>query len=299
VAPEVLAIREINIGAYAFSGPDFLLALEAVPETAGERYLTAVFPALRARGRPIAAHPTADSASAIGVNTRLDLMAVERRARTRLIEAHALAGVGFTVPESVHLDADVEIGEDTVIGPGVSLTGGTRIGRGCQVGPHTSAHATLIGDEVVAVHSYLVECEVGDRSSVGPFAYLRPGARLEPGAKAGTFVEVKNSTLGPGAKVPHLSYVGDAEVGEGANLGAGTITANYDGRRKHRTVIGRGVRTGVHSSLVAPVRIGDEAYTAAGSAITGDVPDGALGVARSKQRNVEGYAERVRERSSR
>jgi bifunctional UDP-N-acetylglucosamine pyrophosphorylase/glucosamine-1-phosphate N-acetyltransferase len=298
VSSEDLARREINIGAYAFAGGALVSALEALPQTGGERYLTGVFSVLRERGQPVAAHRTDDVDAAIGVNTRLDLMAVERRARERLIEAHALAGVSFSVPESVHLDADVEIGEDTVIGPGVTLTAGTRVGRGCQVGPHTTAHAARLGDGVVVPHSYLVECEVGDRASVGPFAYLRPGARLQAGAKAGTFVEVKNSTLGPGAKVPHLSYVGDAEVGEGANLGAGTITANYDGRRKHRTVIGRGVRTGVHSSLVAPVRIGDEAYTAAGSAITGDVPDGALGVARSKQRNVEGYAERARERSA-
>jgi bifunctional UDP-N-acetylglucosamine pyrophosphorylase/glucosamine-1-phosphate N-acetyltransferase len=181
----------------------------------------------------------------------------------------------------------------------VTLTGASRVGRGCRIGPHTTADGVRIGDRAVVPHSYLTDCEVGEGASVGPFAYLRPGARLEAGAKAGTFVEVKNSTIAAGAKVPHLSYVGDADVGEGANLGAGTITANYDGHEKHRTVIGRGARTGVHTSLVAPVHVGDGAYTGAGSAITEDVPEGALGIARPEQRNVEGYAERARERSRR
>jgi bifunctional UDP-N-acetylglucosamine pyrophosphorylase/glucosamine-1-phosphate N-acetyltransferase len=149
---------------------------------------------------------------------------------------------------------------------------------------------------VSVLHSHLVECEVAAGASVGPFAYLRPGARLEAGSRVGAFVEVKNSTIGAGAKVPHLSYVGDAEIGEGANLAAGNITANYDGRVKHRTIIGPGARTGVHSSFVAPVRVGAGAYTGAGSVITEDVPDGALGISRPDQRNVEGYAERVERR---
>ena len=299
VPAEELAIREINVGVYAFAGAELVSALDAVPITAGERYLTGVFPEIRARGGAIAAHLTSDTSSAMGVNTRVDLMAVEALARQRLIEGHALAGVAFPVPESVHLDADVEIGPDTVIGPGVTLTGASRVGRGCRIGPHTTADGVRIGDRAVVPHSYLTDCEVGEGASVGPFAYLRPGARLEAGAKAGTFVEVKNSTIAAGAKVPHLSYVGDADVGEGANLGAGTITANYDGHEKHRTVIGRGARTGVHTSLVAPVHVGDGAYTGAGSAITEDVPEGALGIARPEQRNVEGYAERARERSRR
>jgi bifunctional UDP-N-acetylglucosamine pyrophosphorylase/glucosamine-1-phosphate N-acetyltransferase len=146
-------------------------------------------------------------------------------------------------------------------------------------------------------HSYLVECAVGDGASVGPFAYLRPDASLGEGSKAGAFVEIKNSEIGDGAKVPHLSYVGDADIGAGSNLGAGTITANYDGFRKHRTKVGEGVRTGVDTALIAPVEVGDGAYTGAGSVITDDVPDGALGIARQKQSNVEGYAEKAEQKA--
>jgi bifunctional UDP-N-acetylglucosamine pyrophosphorylase/glucosamine-1-phosphate N-acetyltransferase len=189
----------------------------------------------------------------------------------------------------------VAIGADTVVEPGCMLLGRTRVGAGAVIGPHTTLVDTGVGDGAAVVHSYADGATIGEGASVGPFAYLRPGTDLREKAKAGTFVEIKNSVIGAGAKVPHLSYVGDADVGAGANLGASTITANYDGRRKHRTVIGERVRVSVHTSLVAPVRLGDEAYTAAGSVITQDVPEGALGVARSRQRNVEGYAERRKE----
>ncbi|MDP8943236.1 MAG: bifunctional UDP-N-acetylglucosamine diphosphorylase/glucosamine-1-phosphate N-acetyltransferase GlmU, partial [Actinomycetota bacterium] len=295
--PEELAIREINIGAYAFRGEDLLSALAAVGEAGGERYLTGVFPVLRERGRPIAAHPTPEVESALGVNTRVDLMEVERRARRRLVEAHALAGVTFLAPDAVVLDAEVEIGEDSVIEAGVTLRGVTRIGRGCAVGPCTTMVSATLGDAVVARHAYVLESEVADGATVGPFAYLRPGTRVGEGAKVGTFVELKNAHVGARAKVPHLSYLGDAEVGEGSNIAAGNITANYDARtrRKDRTVIGREVNTGVDAAFVAPVHVGDGAYIAAGSVITEDVPARALGVARARQRNVEGYADRPRE----
>jgi bifunctional UDP-N-acetylglucosamine pyrophosphorylase/glucosamine-1-phosphate N-acetyltransferase len=148
------------------------------------------------------------------------------------------------------------------------------------------------------IHSYLLQCEVADEATVGPFAYLRPDARIGEGAKAGTFVEIKNSEIGPGAKVPHLSYIGDAEVGEGTNLGASTVTANYDGRNKNRTKIGKNVHSGVDTTFVAPVEVGDEAYTGAGSVITEDVPPGALGIARAEQENVEGYAAKKAKESS-
>ncbi len=295
VSERELRIREVNLGTYAFEADDLFETLEQVPENDGERYLTGVFPLLRAAGRPIAAHETRDAASAKGVNSRVDLMEVERLARRRIVEQHARAGVIFVLPDTAAIDHGVEIGEGTRIEPGVTIRGQCRIGGGCEVGPHTTLTDAVLGDGVRVPHSYLVECEVCDAASVGPFAYLRPGARLEPGSKVGTFVEVKNSRVGAGAKVPHLSYLGDADVGEGANLGAGTITANYDGRRKHRTSIGARVKTGVHSSLVAPVNVGDGAYTGAGSVITGDVPAGALGISRSKQRNIEGYAKRVEE----
>ena len=203
-----------------------------------------------------------------------------------------LAGVTVTDPEATWIDAGVEIEPDALIEPGTTLRGRTRIGRGSVVGPHTTLIDSTLGADVTVPHSYLVQCDVADGCQVGPYAYLRPGAALRAGAKAGTFVEVKNAEIGEGAKVPHLSYVGDAEVGAGSNLGAGTITANYDGFRKHRTKIGRDTRIGVDTMLVAPINVGDAAYTGAGSVITEDVPPGALGVSRAEQDNVEGYAEK-------
>jgi bifunctional UDP-N-acetylglucosamine pyrophosphorylase/glucosamine-1-phosphate N-acetyltransferase len=185
------------------------------------------------------------------------------------------AGVTIVDPRATVIDVDVEIGQDTTIEPFTTIRGATRIGEGC-----------------VVRHSYLIDSVLEDGATVGPFAYLRPGSVLREGSKAGTFVEIKNSDIGAGAKVPHLSYIGDADVGEGTNLGASTITANYDGRHKHRTTIGRGVRSSVHVSFVAPVTVGDEAYTGAGSVIDEDVPPGALGIARARQTNIDGYAER-------
>jgi bifunctional UDP-N-acetylglucosamine pyrophosphorylase / glucosamine-1-phosphate N-acetyltransferase len=184
-----------------------------------------------------------------------------------------------------------------VVQPSTYLRGTTRIGAHAAVGPATTIVDSVLGDGASVVHSYLEGATVGERGLVGPFAYLRPGADLRAAAKAGTFVEIKNSVVGPGTKVPHLSYIGDTEIGEGSNIGAGTITANYDGRAKHRTRIGAGVRISVHTSLVAPVTVGDGAYTGAGSVITDDVPPGALGIARERQRNVEGYADRVANRN--
>jgi bifunctional UDP-N-acetylglucosamine pyrophosphorylase / glucosamine-1-phosphate N-acetyltransferase len=228
----------------------------------------------------------------MGVNNRADLAAVEAEARRRILEAHMLAGVTVVDPGSTWIDAGVEIAADARIEPGTSLLGRTEIGAGSVVGPLTTLIDSKLGEGVAVPHSYLVECEVLDGCQVGPFAYLRPGAVLEEGAKAGTFVEVKNSRIGAGAKVPHLAYVGDAEVGAGSNLGAGTITANYDGFRKNRTVIGKNARIGVDTTLIAPVEVGEAAYTGAGAVIKDDVPEGALAVSENDQRNIEGYAER-------
>ena len=206
------------------------------------------------------------------------------------------AGVTIVDPASTQIDADVDIGQDTVIEPFCFLRGVTSIGGECRIGPLTTAVDSELGDRVTARHAYLDTCQVLDEASVGPFAYLRPKALIREGAKVGTFVEIKNTDVGPGAKVPHLSYLGDADVGEGTNLGAGTITANYDGFKKHRTTIGARVHGGVHVSLVAPVAVGDDAWTAAGSVITKEVPPGALAVARERQRNILDYARRVEER---
>jgi bifunctional UDP-N-acetylglucosamine pyrophosphorylase / glucosamine-1-phosphate N-acetyltransferase len=294
---EELEIREINLGTYAFEPGELFSALADVPQEHGERYLTGAIPVLRERGGRIAAHRTDDPSSAHGINDRVGLMEVERLARRRLVEEHARAGVTFVDPDTAYLDADVEIGPDTVIAPCTSLRGGTTLGRGCEIGPHSTLTDARVGDRARVVQSWLVDCEVHDQANVGPFAHVRPGTVVREGAKIGSFVEVKNSDIGRGAKVPHLSYVGDADVGEESNLGAGTITANLPHRthRKQRTKLGKRVKTGIHTSLMAPLSVGDRAYTGAGSVIVSDVPEGALGIARPEQRNVEGYAERVEE----
>jgi bifunctional UDP-N-acetylglucosamine pyrophosphorylase / glucosamine-1-phosphate N-acetyltransferase len=292
--PGQLAIREINAGTYAFQAAPLAEALAGLSNdnAQGEYYLPDVLPALRDAGHPVAAHLTDDLAVTMGVNNRLDLAAVEVEARRRILEAHMLAGVTIVDPASTWIDAGVEIAADARIEPGTSLRGNTEIGAGSTVGPLSTLTDSKLGRDVTVPHSYLVECDVGDGATVGPFAYLRPGAELAPGAKAGTFVEVKNSRIGEGAKVPHLAYVGDAEIGAGSNLGAGSVTANYDGFRKNRTTIGRNVRIGVDTMLIAPVEVGDGAYTGAGAVIKSDVPEGALAVSENEQRNIEGYADR-------
>ena len=293
--PEELAIKEINAGTYAFAVQPLFEALADVraDNSQGEYYLGDVLPLLRAAGHGVVAHLTEDEAVGLGINTRADLAVVEAAARARLLERHMLAGVTIVDPASTVIDADVTIGEDATIEPFSLLRGATSVGPGSTVGPMTTLVDAVIGEDVRVVHSHLQECEVGPRCLVGPFTHLRPGTRLAEGAKAGAFVEIKNSEIGAGVKVPHLSYVGDADLGEGTNIGAGTITANYDGAKKHRTRVGKNVSTGVHTSLVAPVSVGDGAYTGAGSVITEDIPSDALGIARARQENVEGYAERA------
>ncbi len=270
-------IREVNTGIFAFAAhalADTLQRLSA-NNAQGELYLPQVLDLLRAAGAAVAAHVVQDERLVLGVNDRVGLAHVRKLAQTAIHERHMRAGVGIVDPAATVIDVDVQIGQDTLIEPFTTIRGATSIGRECTVR-----------------HSYLVDCVLEDGVTVGPFGYLRPGTVLRSGSRVGTFVEVKNSDIGPGARVPHLSYIGDADVGERTNLGAATITANYDGRAKHRTTVGSGVRTGVDTTLVAPVTVGDDAYTGAGSVITDDVPPGALGIARERQTNVEGYAER-------
>ena len=226
----------------------------------------------------------------MGINNRVDLAAVEAEARRRLLEAHMLAGVTVVDPGSTWVDAGVEIGADARIEPGTSLRGETAVGAHAMVGPQTTLVDSSVGVESSVVHSYLVQCDVARRLFGRAVRLPAPGRVLEAGAKAGTFVEIKNSHIGKGAKVPHLAYVGDADVGPGSNLGAGTITANYDGFSKNRTTIGRDVRIGVDTMLVAPVTVGDSAYTAAGAVVKDDIPEGALAVSENAQRNIDGYA---------
>jgi bifunctional UDP-N-acetylglucosamine pyrophosphorylase/glucosamine-1-phosphate N-acetyltransferase len=278
VPDEILAIREISTSTFAFDAGALASALERLTNDndAGEYYLGDVLPLLRSDGHSIAAYVCPDPAANLGINHRADLALAAEEARRRIAHRHMLAGVTIVDPAATWIEADVEIGADATIEPGCVLRGTTRIGSGSEL----------------RSHSYLVDAEVGENCLVGPFAYLRPGTRLAAGAKAGTFVEVKNSEIGEGTKVPHLSYIGDADIGSGSNIGAGTITANYDGFTKSRTKIGERARIGVDTALVAPVEVGDEAYTGAGAVIRDDVPPGALGVSQGDQRNIEGFAER-------
>jgi bifunctional UDP-N-acetylglucosamine pyrophosphorylase/glucosamine-1-phosphate N-acetyltransferase len=291
-----LAIHEVNAGLYAFEGAALKEALERLtPDNAqGELYLPSTVELLDM----VAAHPLDDPTAMLGVNDRAELARVRELAQARIHRAHMLAGVTIVDPASTLIDATVQIGPDTVVEPSTFLRGRTTIGERCQVGPLTTIIDATLGDEVRVPHSYLVGCEIRDGVTIGPFAYLRPGTLMRERSKAGTFVELKNADIGAGTKVPHLSYLGDAEVGPDSNIAAANITANYDSVRKHRTTIGANVHTGVDTTFVAPVTIGDGAVTAANSAITDDVPPGALGIARPRQENIEGYADRRKARES-
>ncbi len=295
-----LQIREVNTGMFAFDGGALAGALAEVraDNAQGEHYLPDVLPIMRAHDRIVAAFELSDPDELLGINDRVQLAEVAAVAQRQINERHMRAGVTIVNPAATVIDTEVTIGQDTVIAPFTTLQGSTAIGRDSVVGPNSTLIDATVGSESKVLHSYVTGATVGDKVSVGPFAYLRPGTVLRDGSKAGTFVEIKNSDVGKGTKVPHLSYIGDADIGEGTNLGASTITANYDGYRKHRTTIGSRVKTSVDTTFVAPVSVGDDAYTAAGSVITTDVPEGALGVARSRQTNIDGYAERRRQQAA-
>ena len=278
--PAQLALDEVNSSIYVFRSDALWGALGAVADdnAQGEQYLTDVIGLLVADGRRVSVARATDWFSLTGVNTRVELAEVTAGLRDRILEAHMLAGVTIVDPSSTWIDATALIESDVTIHPFTVIRGACRIENGAEVGPHVVA----------------VDARIGPRAVVGPFAYLRPDADLGDGAKAGAFVEIKNSQLHAGAKVPHLSYIGDAEIGEGTNIGAGAITANYRAERydtKQRTTIGRNVHTGSQNVFVPPVSIGDDAWTAAGSAITDDVPGGALAIARARQVNKERYGE--------
>lgn len=296
-SPQELLIDEVNTGIYAFDGAALLDALPrlSADNAQGELYLPQALDLIQTAGHAVAVHAMSDGRLVLGVNDRVALAKVRAIAQAAICERHMRAGVTIVDPAMTSIDVDVQIGQDAVVEPCTQLRGSTSVGPEAVVGPHATVIDCEIGARACVKASWLERARVGEDASVGPFAYLRPNAVLGVRAKAGTFVEVKNSELGDGTKVPHLSYIGDADVGAGTNLGAGTITANYDGYSKHRTKIGSGVRGGVDTSFVAPVTIGDGAWTAAGSVITEDVPPGALAIARAKQANLEGYAERERD----
>jgi bifunctional UDP-N-acetylglucosamine pyrophosphorylase/glucosamine-1-phosphate N-acetyltransferase len=279
-----MGLTEVNSGIYVFRAARLWPALDRLqPQNAqGELYITDTLGLLVGDGDAVGVHVAADPFEVEGINTRVELAAAAAGLRDRINEAHMLAGVTIVDPATTWIEPDVEIESDVTIHPFVYLRGATHVATGAEIHAHTVA----------------IDVEIGSRAVVGPFCYLRPGTVLEADSKAGTFVEIKNSRVGPEAKVPHLSYIGDAEVGEGTNVGAGAITANLPhepGQPKARTTIGKNVRTGVHNAFVAPVEVGDGAWTAAGSVITKDVPADALAVARARQENKEGYAARHRD----
>ncbi|HEU0086489.1 MAG TPA: bifunctional UDP-N-acetylglucosamine diphosphorylase/glucosamine-1-phosphate N-acetyltransferase GlmU [Pseudonocardiaceae bacterium] len=287
---------EINSGIYAFDAAVLRTLLSGLSRSnsQGERYLTDVVGLARAAGLAVGAHPCPDPWQVAGVNDRVQLAAAGAEYNRRLLRHWMLAGVTVVDPASVWVDADVQLAPDVVLHPGVQLHAGTTVGPGAVIGPDSTLTDCLVGAGASVVRTHAVGASVATGAQVGPFAYLRPGSRIGERAKVGTFVETKNAELGTGAKVPHLSYVGDASIGEGSNIGAATVFVNYDGVDKHRTTVGSHARTGADNMFVAPVTIGDGAYTAAGSVITRDVPPGALGVARNQQRNIEGWVARRR-----
>ncbi len=292
--PDERAVAEINVGLYVFRAAPLRTALAGLSahNAQGEFYLTDAVHLLIGAGEAVATCEAEDAELCLGVNSRVELAAVNTAMRRRLLERLMLAGVTIEDPATTYVDWGVEIGRDTVIQAGTHLLGRTTVGAACEIGPRSYLRNVFVGDRARVDSSHLLDCVVGSGCSVGPFARIRPNTVLAEGAHAGSFVEIKNSRIGERSKVPHLSYVGDAVIGRETNIAAGNITANYDGFEKHPTTIGNGVRTGSDTVFVAPVTIGDGAVIAAGSIITQDVPPGALGVARGRQQNIEGYAER-------
>ena len=289
-------INEINAGMYVFESSALVerIARLDTDNTQSEEYLTDVVSMITADGLVVNAHVSADSDDIRGVNDRVQLAEAAAIMRDRINEGWMRAGVSIADPASTWIDVDVEIEPDAQLLPQTILRGPTAIAARARVGPGTTLVSCEVGADSEVIHTWAELAVIGDNARVGPFTYLRPGANLGAGAKAGAYVEIKNSSVGDGAKVPHLSYVGDADIGEDSNIGAATVFVNYDGQDKHRTVVGRDVRIGSDSMLVAPVEIGDGAYTAAGSVITDDVPPGAMAVGRARQRNIEGWVERRR-----
>jgi bifunctional UDP-N-acetylglucosamine pyrophosphorylase/glucosamine-1-phosphate N-acetyltransferase len=295
-SPDQLRITEINAGAYAFDGAPLLDALEklSTDNEQGEEYLTDVLGLLAAAGRPVGVHVAPDPVEALGCNDRAELAALRTHLRDRVNDRWMRSGVTLLDPATTWIDVTVNVQVDAVVDQNTQLCGFSEVGEGATVGPDVTLIDTAVGPGATVLRTHAVQAQIGPGAEVGPYAYLRPGSRLAQKAKVGTFVETKNAEIGEGTKVPHLSYVGDATIGEHSNIGAATVFVNYDGVAKHHTVIGSHARTGADNMFVAPVEVGDGAYTAAGSVITEDVPAGALGVARGQQRNVEGWVERRR-----
>lgn len=290
------AIDEGNAGMYVVDRQLLDAALDGLGDAnaQSELYLTDIVPAITTAGHRVAAVEV-DEVVVAGVNDRSQLATAGALLRARHLD-HLMVEVGVTVidPASTFVDVDIDIGRDTTLLPGTILEAGCRIGQRATIGPNTHLTGCTVGDDATVHSTRGTDAQIGDGVAVGPFTHLRPGTRLAPGAKAGAFVETKNVTVGTGSKIPHLAYIGDATVGDGANIACGVITVNYDGRDKHHTTVGDGAFVGCDTMLVAPVHIGERAYTAAGSVITDDVPDGALAIARSRQTIKDGWVDQRR-----
>ncbi|MER5720292.1 bifunctional UDP-N-acetylglucosamine diphosphorylase/glucosamine-1-phosphate N-acetyltransferase GlmU [Streptomyces sp. NPDC002132] len=293
---EQRAVREINSGVFAFDGALLAQALKQVrtDNSQGEEYLTDVLGILREAGHRVGASVAGDHREIAGINNRVQLSQARRILNDRLLTAAMLAGVTVVDPATTWVDVSVTFGQDAVVQPGTQLLGSTHVGEGAEVGPNCRLRNTSVGAGARVDNTVADGAQIGAGASVGPFAYLRPGTRLGAKGKIGTYVETKNASIGEGTKVPHLSYVGDATIGEYSNIGAASVFVNYDGQDKHHTTVGSHCRTGSDNMFVAPVTVGDGAYTAAGSVITKDVPPGSLAVARGQQRNIEGWVARKR-----
>jgi bifunctional UDP-N-acetylglucosamine pyrophosphorylase/glucosamine-1-phosphate N-acetyltransferase len=294
--PSQRGIREVNAGVYAFDTAALRSALNRLSSDNAQQelYLTDVIAILRGDGQSIHASHVDDSALVAGVNNRVQLAQLGAELNRRIVAAHQMAGVTVVDPASTWIDVDVTIGRDTVIHPGTQLLGRTQVGGHCGIGPDTTLTDVAVGEGASVVRTHGTSSSIGAGATVGPYTYLRPGTELGDDGKLGTFVETKNSTIGAGTKVPHLTYVGDADIGEHSNIGASSVFVNYDGTSKSRTTIGSHVRTGSDTMFVAPVTVGDGAYTGAGTVLRDDVPPGALAVSAGPQRNIEGWVQRKR-----
>ena len=294
------AIREVNAGVYAFDIADLRSALSRLSSNNAQQelYLTDVIAIVRQDGRTVRAMHVDDSALVAGVNDRVQLSDLGAELNRRIVARHQRAGVTIIDPATTWIDVDVEIGADTVVHPGTQLLGATAIGADCTIGPDSTLTSMEIGDRASVIRTHGELSVIGAGATVGPFTYLRPGTELGADGKLGAFVETKNSTIGAGTKVPHLTYVGDADIGEHSNIGASSVFVNYDGETKRRTTIGSHVRTGSDTMFVAPVTVGDGAYTGAGTVLRDDVPPGALAVSDNAQRTIEGWVLRKRPASA-
>ena len=298
--PEERGIKEVNGGIYLFSSLPLFDLLRAIPpsERKGEHYLTDIVALAREKGYRVVSYMHGNAMDVAGVNTRKDLAIANRIMRERILDGLMAAGVTVMDPSNTYIDYGVKVGMDSILYPNIHIEGDSTVGEGCVIEEGSKIIDSTIGDGCrIRSHSLVESSSIGRGVVIGPFARLRPGSILEEGVKIGNFVEVKNSTIKKGTKANHLSYIGDATIGEGVNIGAGTITCNYDGFKKHRTVVEDGAFIGSDTQLIAPVRVGRGAYIGSGTTVTKDVPPGALAISRVEQKNIEGWVERRKERA--